>query len=201
MRYEGITNREHKGADPTIEFQVFEPKHESEVPGGTVSRAKASCPSCGVVMPPERVRSQLSEQRGGADVIFDREGRRIGGARMLAIVSLRSGEPGRHYRLPTEVDYRAVWNAQQQLGRILDEWERNGQQELCPVPNEPLPPIGTLGFRVQRYGMMHWGDLFTARQKMMLTGLATLLPQQGSSGCDLDPLLACAFNRVAMSDM
>lgn len=201
LRYEGITNREHKGADPTIEFQVFEPKHESEVPGGTVSRAKASCPSCGVVMPPERVRSQLSEQRGGADVIFDREGRRIGGARMLAIVSLRSGEPGRHYRLPTGVDYRAVWNAQQQLGRILDEWERNGQQELCPVPNEPLPPIGTLGFRVQRYGMMHWGDLFTARQKMMLTGLATLLPQQGSSGCDLDPLLACAFNRVAMSDM
>ena len=29
-------------------------------------------------------------------------------------------------------------------------------------------PIGTLGFRVQRYGMLRWGDLFTARQKLAL---------------------------------
>ena len=35
-----------------------------------------------------------------------------------------------------------------------------------------LPPIGTLGFRVQRYGMLQWGDLFTARQKVTLHVLA-----------------------------
>ena len=35
------------------------------------------------------------------------------------------------------------------------------------------PPIGTLGFRVQRYGMMQWGDLFTARQKVALGALDT----------------------------
>src|SRR5439155_6233681 len=37
--------------------------------------------------------------------------------------------------------------------------------------DESLPPIGTLGFRVQRYGMLRWGDLFTARQKLALLGL------------------------------
>src|SRR5439155_22083977 len=38
-------------------------------------------------------------------------------------------------------------------------------------PDEPLPPQGTLGFRVQLYGMLQWGDLFTARQKVALAVL------------------------------
>ncbi|CAD7770855.1 hypothetical protein DMNBHIDG_00269 [Candidatus Methanoperedenaceae archaeon GB37] len=37
-----------------------------------------------------------------------------------------------------------------------------------PVPDEPLPPKETLGFRVQRYGILKWGDLFNARQKLAL---------------------------------
>ncbi|MDW8362486.1 MAG: hypothetical protein RMK74_08800 [Myxococcales bacterium] len=39
------------------------------------------------------------------------------------------------------------------------------------MPDEPLPPVGTLGFRVQRYGMLQWGDLFAARQKVALVTL------------------------------
>ena len=39
------------------------------------------------------------------------------------------------------------------------------------LPDEPLPPIGTLGFRVQGYGMLQWGDLFTSRQALALTTL------------------------------
>jgi adenine-specific DNA methylase len=158
---------------PRVEFEIFEPKKDSEVPEGTVTRAKATCLCCGAVLPPDRVRSQLAAQKGGADVIFDVKGNRIGGARMTAVVTLNSspsgrgrGEGGRHYRLPTDADYRAVWKAQQRLKAILDEWERGGKKGLCPVPDEPLPPIGTLGFRVQRYGMLQWGDLFTARQKV-----------------------------------
>ena len=34
---------------------------------------------------------------------------------------------------------------------------------------------GTLGFRVQRYGMLEWGDLFTARQKVALASIAHLI--------------------------
>jgi len=170
------------GAPPEVEFEVFEPKSEKEVPPGTVTRAKAACPACNIVLPPERVRAQLAAQRGGADAVFDEKGRRTGGARLLAVVTLKSGEQGRHYRLPTEADYQAVWKAQRRLKEILDQWDRDGRKGLCPVPDEPLPPIGTLGFRVQRYGMLQWGDLFTARQKV---GLVKLLRQSGTEELSL----------------
>jgi putative DNA methylase len=163
------------GRPPRVEFEVFEPKTEKDVPAGTVARAKARCLACGRVLLPERVRAQLAAQRGGADVVFDERGRRTGGARLLAVVTLKPGEQGRHYRLPTERDYEAVRKAQARFQAILEEWERGGKQGLCPVPDEPLPPIGTLGFRVQRYGMLRWGDLFTARQKVALVTLARLV--------------------------
>ena len=161
------------GAAPQVEFEVFEPESDGEVSGGTVSRARATCIACRSVLPPERVRSQLAAQRGGADVVFGEDGARAGGARMTAVVTLRPDERGRHYRLPTDGDYAAVRKGQERVADILDEWERGGQQGLCPVPDEPLPPIGTLGFRVQRYGMLQWGDLFTARQKAALLELGT----------------------------
>jgi adenine-specific DNA methylase len=188
---------------PRVEFEIFTPTTEKDVRGGTVSRAKATCVCCGTVLHPDRVRTQLAAQRGGADVVFEPspptplpegegskipspsgrgqgEGipRRIGGARLLAVVTLRDGEPGRHYRLPTEADHAAVWKAQQRLKVVAATKRDDGPS---PIPDEPLPPVGTLGFRVQRYGMMQWGDLFTARQKVgllvlvdavsMLTGL------------------------------
>ena len=160
------------GEPPRVEFEIFEPKTEKEVPGGTVTRAKATCVACGAVLPPERVRAQLAAQRGGADVIFDAKGRRTGGARMLAVVTLKPGEQGRHYRLPDGARLPRLYESRRSGWRqILAEWERGGKQGLCPVPDEPLPPIGTLGFRVQRYGMLQWGDLFTARQKVALVSL------------------------------
>ena len=123
-----------------------------------MARARATCLCCRAVLPPDRVRSQLAAQRGGADAAFGQDrGNRVGGARMTAVVTLRPGEKGRHYRLPTDADYTAVRKAQERVKDLLDEWERDGRQGLCPVPDEPLPPIGTLGFRVQRYGMLQWG--------------------------------------------
>ena len=160
---------------PHVEFEIFEPKAEKEVSSGTVTRAKATCLCCGTVLPPERVRAQLSEQRGGADVVFDTKGSRIGGARMLAVVTLHPGIQGRNYRLPTERDYQGVCKAQKRLKAILDEWERGGKKGLRPLPNEPLPPIGTLGFRVQRYGVIQWGDFFTSRQSVALLTFASLV--------------------------
>ena len=154
-----------KGLPPRVAFDIFEPKADSEVRGGTVTRAKATCLCCGTVLPPDRVRLQLAAERGGADAKFDGDGHRIGGARMTAVVTLRPEVKGRHYRLPSDADYAAVREAQARIAGILEEWERGGKQGLCPIPDEPLPPIGTLGFRVQRYGMLQWGDLFTARQK------------------------------------
>ena len=96
------------GLPPRVEFGIFEPKADREVPDGTVSRARATCLGCRTVLPPERVRSQLAAQRGGADTVFDDDGNRTGGARMTAVVTLKEGQQGRHYRPPTDADYAAV---------------------------------------------------------------------------------------------
>ena len=171
-----------EGEPPHVEFEVFEPKADKEVHGGTVTRAKATCVCCGAVLPPERVRAQLAAQKGGADAVFDEKGSRTGGARMTAVVTLQPEQTGRYYRLPTDADYEAVRRSQVRLADILGAWERGGKQGLCPVPDEPLPPIGTLGFRVQRYGMLQWGDLFTARQKVALVELGRLVTDRHLDG-------------------
>ena len=164
--------RRPAGETPRVEFEVFEPRADGEVTNGTVARARATCLCCGAVLPPERVRAQLAAERGGADVVFDEAGRRVGGARMTAVVTLRSGTSGRHYRLSTGADYAAVRKAQNRVARLLTEWEHGGRNDLCPVPDEPTPEGGGSGagraFAVKRYGMHQWGDLFTARQKMAL---------------------------------
>lgn len=167
---------------PVVEFEVFEPNAASEVRAGTVTRAKATCLCCNVVLPPQRVRAQLTEQQGGADVIFDAAGRRIGGARMTAVVLLRPGLRGRHYRVPTAADYAAVQKAQERVREILDEWDDRGRPGICPVPDEPLPLMsGT--FNVPLYGMNTWGDLFTARQKVALVKLGDLVRELRDEGC------------------
>ena len=185
-----------EGETPRVAFEVFEPRAGMEVPDGTVSRARATCLCCRTVLAPERVRAQLAAERGGADAVFDEQGRRVAGARLTAVVTLRPGVTGRHYRLPTEADYAAVRLAQERVARVLAEWERDGRRGLCPVPDEPLPPVGTLGFRVQRYGMRQWGDLFTARQKAALFELISrLVPRHESSSAST--LLALSVSRFA----
>jgi len=168
LRYKVV---QPKGRPPEVEFEIFEPKNDNDVPDSTVRRAKATCLCCSSVFSPERVRAQLSGQNGGADVIFDKKGDRTGGARMLAVVMLKPGMQGRNYRLPCEYDYQAVWKAQKQLKAILDEWVQGGKQGLCPVPDEPLPwRHGHRSIQSPRvYGMHNWSDYYTARQNVSLT--------------------------------
>jgi putative DNA methylase len=92
-----FTVRREKSHPPQVVFEIFEPKRDSDVPPAVVSRAKARCLCCNVVMPPDRVRTQLREQRGGADAIFDVNGMRVGGALLLAVVSLNDATSGRKY--------------------------------------------------------------------------------------------------------
>jgi len=194
----------------TVEFEIFEPVSDREVAAGTVTRAKATCLCCGAVLPPERVRAQLAAEKGGADAMFDDQGKRVGGARMTAVVTLQPGGQGRHYRLPTDADYAAVRKAQERVTEILAEWKvgqasslsdsRDGcpTKGLCPVPDEPTPAGGGSGagraFSVQRYGMLEWGDLFTARQKVALVALGAVLGQD-STAADVLRSLSLAVSR------
>ncbi|MCX6842950.1 MAG: DUF1156 domain-containing protein [candidate division WOR-3 bacterium] len=161
-----------KGKPPRVEFEIFQPKSEKDIPPGTVARAKAKCLCCGAVLHHERVRAQLAQQRGGADVDFDKSGNRTGGARLLAVVTLKPRQQGRHYRLPVGRDYESVCGAQMRAEKLSRAKLPGG---LSVIPDEPLPPIGTLGFRVQRYGVVEWGGFFTARQKLALSTLAAFV--------------------------
>lgn len=159
---------------PRLTFEVFEPADESEVPRGTVHRATASCACCGVSLSADRVRAQLRAVRGGADVAFDKDGRRIGGATLLAIVSVWPGQGGRRYRSGNARDLAAVHRAQLAAARLQNPDGRNAS----PFPDEATPKGGGSGagraFSVRNYGMQVWSDLFTSRQKLAAATIATL---------------------------
>ena len=171
------------------------------------NNANVICPCCRSVLPGNkknpRTSTQLVAQHGGTNVVFDVKGRRTGGAKMLAVVTTKQGEPGRQYRLPTAADYEAVYKAQARVSQILEKWERGGRQGLCPVPDEPTPAGGGSGagraFSLQRYGMLQWSDLFTARQQAVSIWLRDALSRTKS--LDSADVLACALSRVTMSNM
>ena len=56
LRYQ-VKRQNEKGKSPEIEFEIFEPQSDGEVPDGTVTRAKATCLCCNMVLSPARVRS------------------------------------------------------------------------------------------------------------------------------------------------
>lgn len=190
-----VKRPKEKGKAPFVDLEIFEPKIEREVPSGTVTRAKAGCPVCNMVLAPERVRAQLTTQRGGADVVFDAEGNRTGGARLLSVVLLKPDNPGRHYRLATESDYEPLHRAQVRLTGMLERWEHSGKKGLSPVPDESLPLMsGT--FNVPLYGMNRWGDLFSVRQKIALLSFCSTLRNQRAQIQIIREILAQTLSHV-----
>ncbi|MCD6575081.1 DUF1156 domain-containing protein, partial [Candidatus Aerophobetes bacterium] len=119
---------------------------------GTVSRAIAVCPVCGYTVEANTTRKLFQEGKAGE--------------RMVAVVLHKPGTKGKRYRLATERDMEIFKEAEKYLEekrqKLMEEWG------IDPVPDEKLPPKETLGFRVQRYGMLKWGDLFNSRQKLAL---------------------------------
>ena len=119
--------------------------HDQRRGAGTMSRSGAQCPNCPTIMSMEDIRL---EGRAG----------RLGAAMTAVVVD---GLKGKEYRLPTEVELRAADVSQQELDALYTEIPFG-------LPEEPLPPVGSLGFRVQRYGFDQWAKLFTKRQLFCL---------------------------------
>ncbi len=155
-------------SSPSLELEIFEPIRDSEVPSGTVSQAKAICPRCNAVLPPERVRVQLGMQHGGADVDFNSAGVRVGGARLLAVVSLSQDGLERNYRPPTDRDYTAVWRATKY---IASQEKIHLPNRLSLIPDESIVQekvSRNSPFRMHLYGCTKFRDLFNCRQKAAL---------------------------------
>jgi len=166
-------------------MEVFKPDKTEEVPSGTVRGGAVTCPVTGFTTPVKRVRAQLSETQGGTKT-----------ARMYCVVTALRKSSGRGFRVPTAQDTEAVERANDALH------ERYTEQDS---PTEPLPPDGTNGFRVQKYGMRTWGDLFTSRQILTLLTYAKLIrayikdrafPESGIR-CALESVLCLLLNRLA----
>lgn len=188
-----------KNSPPRLEFEIFEPKSEREVPTGTVTRAKATCPCCAErgqssVLSPDRVRAQLAEQHGGADVVFDAKGSRVAGAMLLAIVTLQQGEQGRCYRLATKTDYTAVRTCQDRLRTLAGEVLPSG---LSSVPNEAIPRTELRRIALPIYGVDCFRDMFTARQLVSLACLAKTMAQTTSQTPAANSLLALSLGKLA----
>ncbi len=134
-------------ASKAITFEVVDvsgkrTKSEFDPDEGTSSRGHATCLCCGQT----------------ADVQYIRDEGKAGrmGAMPLAVITEQLGA-GKAYRPFTESDVVLFREAEERLLQLADE-----------APDEPLPAIGTLGFRVQGYGLTHWRDLFNAQQLLAL---------------------------------
>ncbi|MGQ9705172.1 MAG: DUF1156 domain-containing protein, partial [Actinomycetota bacterium] len=94
---------------------------------------------------------------------------------------------------------------------LLEEWESGSgfqpdmpgkmpvpQKGLCPVPDEPVDPWHHDVNRMPMYGMLQWGDLFTARQKLALVTLSRLVRELPPSVPEAVRLgMAIVVNRMA----
>ncbi len=127
----------------------------------TVARGVATCPVCGATTSARAVRDQLRAQHGGTSQA------------RLGVVVGTSPRAGRNYRLPTTADQAAVLQALREVTPCASRTSGT----LPDLPDEPLPPDGTLGFNIRPYGMQTWGDLFTPRQKRVLQALCHHLRQ------------------------
>ncbi|GBC78032.1 hypothetical protein HRbin08_01518 [bacterium HR08] len=159
LRYRGDQAVGANYSSPSVVFEIFQPKSESEVQPPLVKRFSATCPVCGYTTPYARVREQIRAKRGGTR-----------DARMIAVITLKP-DGSRGFRLATEEDAAVAERAARELAHRQAEH----QGPLPLVPDEPLPPEGSAGFRVNLWGMETWSDLFTPRQALALSTFVRLV--------------------------
>lgn len=168
----------------------------TKVPG---NNANVICPCCKSVLPGNkknpRVPTQLAEQRGGATTFFGGDGSRTGGARLMAVVTLSSGDRTRRFRLPDQRDYDAVRSAAAALQTRLS------RASTTSPPTEPTPAGGGSGagraFSVRRYGMQTFSDLFTPRQLLALLTLCDQIEKEAAGDAAARSILALALSRFS----
>jgi putative DNA methylase len=157
-RYVALKPVAPKGAKQ-VRFEVVEAHTAKGLgfdPEAGSSGGNATCPFCGAVADSEYLKSEGCAERLGQQ--------------MMAIVCVRSGARGKCYlsanEYPTFVPDQTLIQH-----RISSLCQRTG----LTVPQEPMPKQGTLGFRVQPYGIKTWELLFSPRQRLCLLSFASAI--------------------------
>ena len=117
---------------------------------GTISKATVRCLFCQQVISSSTIRE--CAKKGTL-------------SQLLTIVILRNPSKAKKiYRPATTQDLQ---NYKKASSFLMDKLQNDKEiQEL--VPTERLPPIGTLGFSVQNYGLLKWKDLYNERKLVYL---------------------------------
>lgn len=153
IAYKPIIDKQLK----TISFQILQNQDIDFDPSiGTISRAKAKCLICNQVTNAIKIR-ELAQQ-----------GKML--QRMTLVILRSPKKPKKSYRVANEKDLQIFTQAEEFLFHKLS----HSKDIDTLLPDEELPPIGSLGFGVRQYGMMKWRDLFNSRQ---LLALITFLEQ------------------------
>lgn len=151
-----LPNKQEK----TVGFEIISNASATDVGKGTIQRGAVTCPCCNYTTPVESIREQFRRVSGGAD------------SAILVAIRFDDIETGaRAWRLANNDDRVSAKAAIGELATL----EKQNNDKFSLVPNEKLPPVGTLGFRVQNYGMLEWGNLFTSRQALSLITLGKLV--------------------------
>jgi putative DNA methylase len=131
-------------------FEIVEAASERTLgfdPASFSKGGNATCPFCETVADNPYIKAEGSAKRMGKQ--------------LMAVVATGAAAKGKAY-IPAEaaqyIDEAEV------LRRALQAFEAAGASDLI----EPMPARGTLGFRVQAYGLTTWGDVFTERQRLSL---------------------------------
>jgi len=177
-----------KGAK-RVRFEVVESASERGLgfsPGEGSKGGNATCTFCGTVADSDFLKNEGQNGRIGMQLMAVACTRPGGGAKVYVAAD----------RLP---------EAEPDNGAIRKRIDKLSGRTGLIVPSEPMPKPGTLGFRIQPYGIKTWGDLFTSRQALCLLSFAAGI-QDGEcamAGLDSDrrlavlTLLAAMLNRLA----
>lgn len=120
-------------------------EHDKKIGTGVMTRTGAKCPCCETLMPMEDLR--LEGQAGRIESVL--------------YASVIKGSNGKEFRTPTKKEINTASNP-----KLIDEIEKlfNNSNNLLPAFDNP----DALGFRLPRYGITSWDQLFNTRQLFTL---------------------------------
>jgi len=167
-----------------IEWNVFHPIHDSDVPYATASNGRARCPKCGTVLTSDRLRYQLHQHNGGIEE-----------AKLLAVVKQEAATGMKSYNTASLHDVENAEKAALYMQQIIKEINNSA---LSPIPNEPIPHSELRRLSAPLYGCKTWQDLFLPRQRLSLFLLMEEIKRyiKETNKIDLLPLLVLAFGKV-----
>jgi putative DNA methylase len=139
-----------------VRFEVVEAEKERDLgfdPEAFSKGGNASCPFCRTVADNGYIKTEGSAERIGLQ--------------MMAVACSSNSKKGKVYLSANDLH-----NNYEDINSICKRIDTLIKGTDLTIPTEPMPPRGTLGFRIQPYGILNWGKLFTPRQILCLLAFA-----------------------------